>query len=61
MDAARNWLMQMGQGAEQEGMKLFYCMALPREILQTSEIPPVTKARVSGDYMLSMVGRSTYF
>ncbi|XP_039254962.2 uncharacterized protein LOC120331863 [Styela clava] len=46
----KTWLMNMGQAAEEHGLTVQYCMALPRHMLQSIEIPAVTQARVSGDY-----------
>jgi hypothetical protein len=51
----RSWLLDMGRGASVEGIEVIYCMALPREVLQSVEIDAVTTARVSGDYILSKV------
>ena len=50
--AARDWLTQMGAGAEEAGVTLQYCMSLPRHVLQSSEVASV---RQSG--ALSLVGR----
>ena len=59
LHAARDWLLEMGRGATVTGLDLIYCMALPRQILQSVEIEAVKTARVSGDYLLSKVrGRS---
>ena len=55
LNAARDWLLEMGRGATVSGVDLLYCMALPREILQSVEIEAVKTARVSGDYLLSKV------
>ena len=55
LNAARDWLLEMGLAAEAFGIELIYCMALPREILQSVEIEAVKTARVSGDYILSKV------
>ena len=30
----RDWLMQMGQAAEEHGINILYCMAMPRHMLQ---------------------------
>ena len=51
--AARDWLLQMGSGAEQHNVTLQYCMSLPRHVLQSSQIPSVRRLRTSGDYILS--------
>ena len=51
--AARDWLRLMGSGAEEEEVRLQYCMSLPRHVLQSAEIPSVGRLRTSGDYILS--------
>lgn len=38
LNAARSWLLEMGRGASVEDIELIYCMALPREVLQSAEI-----------------------
>jgi len=48
--AARNWLLQMGEGAKQNDITIMYCMSLSRHILQSLEIPAVTQARATNDY-----------
>ncbi|CAL1533037.1 unnamed protein product [Lymnaea stagnalis] len=48
----RQWLTQMGKAAEKYGMKIQYCMSLPRHALQSLELPAVTQARASDDYHL---------
>lgn len=47
---AREWLMQMGAGAENANRVIQYCMLWPRFALQSLEIPSVTTARGSTDY-----------
>eukprot|EP01012_Entosiphon_sulcatum_P028632 TRINITY_DN3468_c0_g1_i1.p1 TRINITY_DN3468_c0_g1~~TRINITY_DN3468_c0_g1_i1.p1 ORF type:complete len:750 (+),score=126.46 TRINITY_DN3468_c0_g1_i1:23-2251(+) len=47
----RDWLMQMGTAAAKYNVAIQYCMAWPRHILQSLELPAVTNARASGDYM----------
>lgn len=47
---ARDWLMQMGEGALRNGMTIQYCMSECRHILQSLEIPAVTQTRASDDY-----------
>ena len=37
------WLKQMGEAASRYGLNLQYCMALPRQILASLEIPAVTQ------------------
>ena len=39
----RDWLMQMGQAAAENGLTIQYCMANPRHALQSIEIPVVTQ------------------
>lgn len=39
----RQWLMQMGEAAERQGLPLQYCMALPRNVMASLEIPAVTQ------------------
>ena len=48
--AAEDWLGSMGRGASDSGVTIQYCMPLPADILQSSELPAVTQTRVSGDY-----------
>ncbi|XP_050418345.2 uncharacterized protein LOC126831737 [Patella vulgata] len=45
----KNWLNQMGNAAQKNGITLQYCMAFPLHILAALEIPTVTQARVSAD------------
>ena len=45
-NAGKIWLLQMGAGAELDGITVQYCMSLPREILQSSEVENVRRARV---------------
>ena len=35
----------MGAGAEEGGITIQYCMSLPREVLQSAEIPSVRRLR----------------
>src|SRR6185312_13460455 len=35
----RRWLTQMGRAAQDNGLTIQYCMALPSEFLESSEIP----------------------
>ncbi|XP_064616875.1 uncharacterized protein LOC135480876 [Liolophura sinensis] len=46
----RDWLIQMGRGAQTNGMPIQYCMSNARHVLQSLEIPAVTQARASDDY-----------
>ena len=48
-NAGKTWLLQMGAGAELDGITVQYCMSLPREILQSSEVESVRRARVRYD------------
>eukprot|EP00475_Leptophrys_vorax_P030484 TRINITY_DN4571_c0_g1_i1.p1 TRINITY_DN4571_c0_g1~~TRINITY_DN4571_c0_g1_i1.p1 ORF type:complete len:776 (+),score=200.17 TRINITY_DN4571_c0_g1_i1:255-2330(+) len=48
---ARQWLLQMGLAAQATGLAIQYCMAWPRHVLQSLEIPAVSQARASDDYM----------
>ncbi|KAL4219038.1 hypothetical protein ACF0H5_021621 [Mactra antiquata] len=45
------WLTQMGQAAQENGLTIQYCMAMSRHALQSIEIPAVTQARVSDDFL----------
>lgn len=47
---ARQWLLQMGRGAEAAEVTIQYCMHFPRHALQSVEIPSVTQIRASDDY-----------
>ncbi|XP_046547850.1 uncharacterized protein LOC124257765 isoform X2 [Haliotis rubra] len=49
IDLGRQWLTQMGNGAAKNGLTIQYCMAYPRFMLQSLEIPVVTQARASHD------------
>ncbi|XP_059154794.1 uncharacterized protein LOC131940186 isoform X2 [Physella acuta] len=61
----RLWLTQMGSAADRHGLKIQYCMAMPRHALQSLEIPAVTQARVSNDYHLQLdqwkIGVTSHF
>lgn len=46
----RDWLMQMGSGAQKSKVYVQYCMSYSRHMLQSVEIPAVTQARASDDY-----------
>ena len=39
----RRWLIQMGEAASRYGIRIQYCMSLPRHVLQSLEIPAVTE------------------
>jgi hypothetical protein len=45
------WLKQMGAAAMRYDLTIQYCMPWPRHLLQSVEIPVVTQARVSDDYV----------
>mmetsp|Transcript_37428 Transcript_37428/g.117006 ORF Transcript_37428/g.117006 Transcript_37428/m.117006 type:complete len:541 (+) Transcript_37428:1079-2701(+) len=47
---AREWLLQMGKGADKVNAAIQYCMEIPKFVLQSLEIPAVTQARASDDY-----------
>jgi hypothetical protein len=49
----REWLMQMGTAAADNGLAIQYCMSHCRHMLASVEIPAVTQARASGDYQQS--------
>jgi len=46
----RDWLLQMGRGAEAAEVTIQYCMPYPRHVLQSVEVPAVTQSRASDDY-----------
>ena len=46
----RQWLMQMDKGVHEYGLGLQLCMAWPRHVLQSLEMPSVTQGRGSPDY-----------
>jgi hypothetical protein len=50
VEAARTWLVQMGNAARRNGLPIQYCMSWPRHILQSLEIDAVTQGRASEDY-----------
>ena len=50
LNLGRTWLKQMGDAAEQLDIRIQYCMALTRYVLQSVEIPVVTQVRASSDY-----------
>ena len=50
VDVGRNWLVNMGEAADANGINIQYCLTLTRCGLQALEIPRVTQARVSADY-----------
>jgi hypothetical protein len=50
VDGARDWLMQMGEGAAKAGVTIQYCGAKLQHLLQSTEVEAVRQARVSEDY-----------
>jgi hypothetical protein len=46
----RQWLMQMDRGVHHYNLGLQLCMAWPRHVLQSLEMPSVTQGRGSPDY-----------
>lgn len=48
----RQWLMQMDRGVHEHNLGLQLCMAWPRHVLQSLEMPSVTQGRASSDYSL---------
>lgn len=50
VDAGRNWMMDMSAGAVDAGIDLQLCMATPRFMMQSLEMPAVTHMRASSDY-----------
>lgn len=53
VDLGRNWLLEMGRGAEKAGVTVQYCMPFVRHLLQSLEVPAATQARASDDYVVS--------
>ncbi|KAH9490740.1 hypothetical protein Btru_035382 [Bulinus truncatus] len=47
----RDWLLNMGAAAAANGLKLQYCMSLPRHALQSIEIPVVTQVTYNTQYI----------
>ena len=52
----RQWLLQMGAGAETAGVSIQLCMAYPRHTLQTLEMPTATQIRASDDHVPGRAG-----
>lgn len=48
---ARQWLVEMGAGAEAAGVSVQLCMSYPRHALQSVEMPTATQIRASDDHM----------
>ena len=51
LNLGRKWLKQMGDVAQDLDLRIQYCMAWTRNVLQSVEIPVVTQVRASSDYM----------
>jgi hypothetical protein len=47
----RQWLLQMGAGAEAAGVTIQLCMAYPRHALASLEMPTATQIRASDDHV----------
>lgn len=50
LNFGQTWLGQMGNAAQEQGLKIQYCMAWPRHVMQAVMMPTVTQTRASGDY-----------
>lgn len=61
VDAGRRWLLQMGEAASRFGLRLQYCMALPRHVLQSLEVPAVTQACIAGYNHTIAVGETVKY
>ena len=48
---AKQWLLQMADGAAQSSVSILYCMSLSRHLLQSVERQSVTSFRASDDYI----------
>jgi hypothetical protein len=55
----RQWLMQMGAGAQAAGVSIQLCMAYPRHALQSVEMPTATQIRASDDHVPGRTGGSS--
>jgi hypothetical protein len=53
----KSWLLHMGRAAYENKIVVQYCMPLARHILQSVEIPSVTQARASDDYITTSRGQ----
>jgi hypothetical protein len=53
----REWLLQMGEGAQKSGLKIQYCMAYSRFALQSVEVPVVNQIRVTDDYAVDLTDK----
>ena len=50
LNAERDWLLQMGDGAAANGINILYCMSYTRHMMQSVEIKNVVSLRASDDY-----------
>ena len=48
-------MMDMGHGADNHDITILLCSALPKEIMQTLEIPSILKTRATDDYLINPV------
>ena len=48
---ARDWLSGMGQGAENQGFSIQYCMTVPLITMNSANIKPATHQRLGADYL----------
>ena len=55
----RQWLLQMGAGAEVAGVTIQLCMAYPRHALASLEMPTATQIRASDDHVPGAHGGSS--
>ena len=55
VSVARDWLVNMGNAADAHDINIQYCLTLTRHGLSTLEIPRVTMARASADYVYNFV------
>ena len=54
INLTNQWLTSMGAAAEQVGLNIHYIMSFPRHILKALEVPRVTQARASEDYITDL-------
>eukprot|EP01084_Bolivina_argentea_P134749 237578_1 len=48
--AEQQWLNGMNKAAEERGIPIQYCMAIPMDLMQSMSLSQVTNGRASGDY-----------
>ena len=53
VDGFERWLAAEGQGADDAGVSIEYCMDVPSIIINSATVPRATHARASGDYIPS--------